>query len=174
MKLYLVRHGQATSNVNKLYNTYEDDLTEVGINQAKILADLIKDIDYDVLISSPLIRCLHTANIINVKNKEIITDDSLKERDAGNLKGTPLANTNREEYWNYNTTLVQGEYEDIKEFFKRISAFLDKLKMKEYKSVLIVAHSGVSKAIDAYFNGLGDGFFLNKGLNNCEIKEYDL
>mgnify|MGYP003419801109 CR=1 FL=1 len=34
--------------------------------------------------------------------------------------------------------------------------------MKEYKSVLIVAHSGVSKAFYAYFNGIPkDGKFLN-------------
>ena len=174
MKLYLVRHGEASSNLESLYNRFEDDLTDKGISQAYELAELIKDIDYDVLISSPLKRCLKTANIINVKNKDIIINNALMERDAGNLKGTPLANTNREEYWNYNTTLIQGEYEDIKVFFKRVNEFLDELKTKDYKSVLIVAHSGVSKAIYAYFNGIGDGFFLNKGLSNCEIKEYDL
>ena len=52
---------------------------------------------------------------------------------------------------------------------------LDNLKTKEYKSVLIVAHSGISKAFYAYFNGIPqDGEFLNLGLKNCEIKEYEL
>lgn len=40
--------------------------------------------------------------------------------------------------------------------------------------MLIVAHSGVSKAFYGYFNGIGEGKFLHKGLNNCEIKEYEL
>ena len=64
--------------------------------------------------------------------------------------------------------------ENIKEFFKRVYNFLDELKTKDYKSVLIVAHSGVSKAFNGYFNGIQDGKFLNRGLKNCEIKEYEL
>lgn len=174
MKIYLVRHGEVSSNAENKYNRNEDDLTDKGIEQAYKLAYLIKDLDYDVIISSPLVRCIHTTNIININNKEVIIEQNLQERDAGSLKGTPLINTNREEYWNYNTTLVQGDYENIKDFFKRIEYFLNDLKEKDYKSVLIVAHSGVSKAVYAYFNGIGDGYFLNKGLANCEIKEYDL
>jgi broad specificity phosphatase PhoE len=37
-----------------------------------------------------------------------------------------------------------------------------------------VAHSGVSKAFSGYFEGIQDGKFLNRGLKNCEIKEYEL
>ena len=46
--------------------------------------------------------------------------------------------------------------------------------IETYKSVLIVAHSGVSKAFSGYFEGIQDGKFLNRGLKNCEIKEYKL
>lgn len=67
-----------------------------------------------------------------------------------------------------------GTSENIKLFFERVHNFLDELKEKYYKSVLIVAHSGVSKAFSAYFNGIDDGKFLNRGLKNCEIKEYEL
>lgn len=174
MKLYIVRHGQVPDNVLKVYNHPNGDLNEVGIKQAEDLIDKIKDINYDIIISSSLIRAKHTAEIINIHEKEIILSDELKERNAGSLVGMPLASTNREEYWNYHTKLRQGEYEDIKEFFKRIYEFLDDLKSKQYKSVLIVTHSGVTKAINAYFNGLDDGYFLNKVLKNGEIKEYNL
>lgn len=40
--------------------------------------------------------------------------------------------------------------------------------------MLVVAHSGVSKVFSAYFEGLGDGMVLNRGLKNCEIKVYEL
>ena len=43
-----------------------------------------------------------------------------------------------------------------------------------YKNVLVVAHSGVSKAFNGYFEGIGNGLFLHKGLKNCEVKEYEL
>lgn len=45
---------------------------------------------------------------------------------------------------------------------------------EDYENVLIVAHSGVSKAFSGYFEGIQDGKFLNRGLKNCEIKEYEL
>ena len=47
------------------------------------------------------------------------------------------------------------------------------IKTKDYETVLIVAHSGVSKAFSGYFEGIGDGKFLNRGLKNCEIKKYE-
>lgn len=174
MKLYVVRHGQVDDNVKKVYNHPEGNLNEVGINQAHELRNKIADINYDLVISSSLPRARQTAEIINIHNKRVILTDELKERNAGSLIGKPLSSTNREEYWNYYTTLKEGEYEDIKDFFKRIYSFLDKLKKENYESVLIVTHSGVTKAISAYFNGIGDGYFLEKGLKNGEIKEYTL
>ena len=52
--------------------------------------------------------------------------------------------------------------------------YYNELKNKEYKSVLIVAHSGVSKAFYGYFNGIPeDGNFLELGLKNGEIAEYE-
>ena len=62
----------------------------------------------------------------------------------------------------------------MKAFFNRIFEFLNELKAKNYQSILVVAHSGVSKAFSAYFEGVNDGMFLNRGLKNCEIKEYHL
>ncbi len=174
MKVYIVRHGQVPHNALKQYNTTDEDLTELGIKQAEELRDKIKDMNFDVIISSPLIRAKHTANIININNHKIIFDDRIRERSCGDLSGKPLEVTNREEYWNYNTNLQYGTAENIKSFFDRVYNFLDELKTQDYKKVLIVAHSGVSKAFNGYFEGINDGKFLNRGLKNCEIKEYEL
>lgn len=174
MKIYLIRHGEVNHNLHRLYNREDEDLNETGIKQAEKLKEKIKNIEYDFIISSPLTRAKHTANIINIENKDIIVDDRLSERDPGSLSGQPIEVTNREEYWNYYTTIQYGTSENIKEFFNRVYNFLDELKTKNYKNVLIVAHSGISKAFSSYFNGIGDGKFLNRGLKNCEIKEYEL
>ncbi len=174
MKIYLVRHGEVNHNLYGLYNREDEDLNETGIKQAEELRERIRDIEYDFIISSPLSRARHTASIININNKNIITDDRLKERDPRSLSRQSLKVTNREEYWNYYTTIQYGTSENIKEFFNRVYNFLDELKTKDYKNVLIVAHSGVSKAFNGYFKGIDDGKFLNRGLKNCEIKEYEL
>lgn len=173
MKVYIVRHGEVSSNVRGIYNLVDDKLNEKGIEQANILREKVKEIDYDVIISSPLIRARETSEIINVKNKEIIYDNRLAERDAGSFKGKSLDLTDRYEYWNYNTELHQGDEELIKDFFDRVWQFLDELKEKDYESVIISCHSGVSKAIRGYFEGIEDGDFLKKGLANCELKLYE-
>ena len=128
------------------------------------------NIDYDIVLTSPLIRAKHTAEIINVKNKDIIIDNRLEERNPGDLNGKPISFTNREEYWDFNSKIQYGTSENIKDFFNRVYD----LKKKDYENVLIVAHSGVSKAFSAYFQGINDGKFLEHGLKNCEIKEYEL
>ena len=174
MKVYIVRHGQVPHNALGKYNTIDEDLTELGVKQAEELSDKIKNIKFDVIISSPLKRAKHTAEIINVNNNKIIYDNRIRERNCGDLSGKPLTITNREEYWNYNTTIQYGTSENIKEFFERIKGFLNDLKEEKYNSVLIVAHSGVSKAFSSYFEGIQNGKFLNRGLKNCEIKEYEL
>lgn len=174
MKLYIVRHGEVPHNVLKQYNNENEDLNENGIRQANELKEKIRNINYDIIISSPLLRAKHTAQIINVNNKEILINDKLKERDPGNLSGKPLTVTNRDEYWNYNTTITYGTSENIRDFFMRVHNFLDDLKKEDYESVLIVAHSGVSKAFNGYFEGIKDGMFLDRGLKNCEIKEYEI
>lgn len=174
MKVYIIRHGQVPHNALKQYNTTDEDLTDLGIKQAEELRDKIKDMKFDIIICSPLNRAKHTAEIININNNKIIYDDRIRERSCGDLSGKPLEVTNREEYWNYYATIQYGTSENIKYFFKRVFEFLDELKTKNYKSVLIVAHSGVSKAFSAYFEGIKDGKFLNRGLKNCEMKGYEL
>ena len=174
MKIYIVRHGQVSHNALEQYNTEDEDLTDLGIKQAEELREKIKNIHFDIIISSPLKRTTHTAKIINVNKNQIIYDDRIRERDCGDLSGKPLAVTNREEYWNYNTQIQYGTSENIKFFFKRVCEFLNDLKKQKYDSVLIVAHSGVSKAFSYYFEGIQNGLFLNRGLKNCEIKEYNL
>ena len=174
MKVYIVRHGQSTTNALDYHSMKDDDLTELGIKQAEELRDKIKNINFDIIICSPLVRAQHTAKIININSNKIIFDDRIQERNPGNLGGKSRENENREEYWNYYTTIQYGTSENIQEFFKRVYNFLDELKTKDYKSVLIVAHSGVSKAFNGYFEGIQDGKFLKRGLKNCEIRKYKL
>ena len=174
MKVYIVRHGEVLHNALKIYNNENEDLNDNGVKQAEMLKSKIKDLEFDIIISSPLIRAKHTAEIINLKNKDILIDNRLEERNPGDLSGQPLEVTNREEYWNYYTKIQYGTSENIQDFFRRIYEFLDELKQKDYESILIVAHSGVSKAFSGYFEGIQDGKFLNRGLKNCEIKMYEL
>ena len=174
MNVYVVRHGEVNHNLRKVFSNVDEDLNATGVMQARNLRSDLKNIDYDVVFSSPLKRAKQTADIINVRNKNILFDDRLIERKIGDLSEISFDESKKEEYWNYFANTHFGTSEDIQSFFNRISEFLDELKEKDYKNVLIVTHSGVSKAFNAYFNGINDGKFSHKGLKNCEMKNYCL
>lgn len=62
-----IRHGRTQYNIDKLIQGRLDNpLTKQGENDAKIVADLIKEhnLEFDIIISSPLSRALSTANIV--------------------------------------------------------------------------------------------------------------
>lgn len=175
MKIHLIRHGEVNHNLYGIYCKKDEKLNYMGLAQAFSLGEKLKNIHYDIIFSSPLLRAKHTARIINSAHKQIIIDNRLTERDPGSLSGQSLKVTNRDEYWNYYSKIKYGTSERIVPFFDRIFNFIETLKTTNYDSVLIVGHSGVSKAFYAYFNGIPkDGRLLDKGLKNCEIKEYHL
>lgn len=175
MDIYIVRHGQTDSNLSKVFNTLTEDINENGIRQAEELRDKIKDINFDVIYCSPLKRAVHTKDIINVNNIETIYDERLEERNPGSLAGKTWDTVEREKYWNYYINEVYFDEESIEHLCSRIDSFLNDLKEKNYNKVLIVAHSGVSKAFYKYFNGVPeDGALLKLGLKNGDIKEYKL
>lgn len=175
MEIYLIRHGQCDSNVKYIYNYKDEDINQNGIEQAESLRDQIKNIDYDIVISSPLLRAKHTAEIVNVKNKGIILDERIREREHGSLEGEPIDSIDKEDFYNYYSKEKYGTSESFPDVVKRVNIFLCDLKNKDYNKVLIVSHNGISRAFYAYFNGIPeDGKFWNLGMKNTEIKEYEL
>ena len=79
MNVYIVRHGQVPHNALGQYNSNDEDLTILGVQQAENLRKQIDSIKFDVIICSPLKRAKHTADIINVNNQKIIYDERIKE-----------------------------------------------------------------------------------------------
>lgn len=177
MNLYIVRHGQTDGNVNKIMDGQRDiDLNETGIEQANITGDEIKDIKFDVVICSPLKRTRHTMELVNVNKYPVIYDDRVKERDCGEFTGKGFDSLDRDLYWNYYDETKYQSAESIPDFFKRVFNFLDEIKERyKDKTILLVTHEGVTKAINCYFNGVPeDGNLQTLGLKNCEVKKYTL
>ncbi|MBP6925956.1 MAG: histidine phosphatase family protein [Candidatus Pacebacteria bacterium] len=84
MKIYLVRHGETTSDVENRFGGYYDDyLTEKGKRQAEEMALFMRDFPLTKIFFSPRIRTIKTAKalvqILNVTNEEIV---DLRERNT--------------------------------------------------------------------------------------------
>lgn len=178
MKIYIVRHGQTDGNVQLLMDGNKRDipLNDVGKEQAKEIKNELKEIDFDYIYSSPLIRAKETADIITDNNTNIIIDKRIEERDSGELTGLPTSSFDRNAYWNYNDTTVYESVENIKDVFKRVYSFIDELKEKYIdENILVVTHSGITRVINCYFNGIPeDGDLLKCGTKNCEVKIYEI
>ena len=77
MKIYFVRHGETLWNKEKKIQGQSDiPLNEYGIELAKITADAMKNISFDVVYTSPLLRAKETAMIlIKDRNLDIFEDE---------------------------------------------------------------------------------------------------
>lgn len=177
MNIYVIRHGRTNNNDLGLFNGRNDeDINDIGIEQAKKVRDTLRKINIDLIICSPMKRTKHTANIININNIPIIYDNRLIERDTGDITLMPYEIIDREEYWNYYSTKYKN-VESISDLLERVSSFINEIRTKyKNKNILVVTHNGVSRAIYAYFYGIPkDGKILKIGRQeNCEIKKYSI
>lgn len=96
--LFLVRHGEAVSNVQGIinadlaHNTY--GLTARGEVDVTRLAQELAHNRIDVIIASPFLRTQQTAAIIaRATGAKVITDERLKEFDMGDFEGENAAET---------------------------------------------------------------------------------
>ncbi|HIS25461.1 MAG TPA: histidine phosphatase family protein [Candidatus Pullilachnospira intestinigallinarum] len=89
MKLYIVRHGETVWNTEgRLQGMADIELNENGIRLAKITGEKLKDIPFDLAISSPLKRAVHTARLIlGDRRIPLKTDARIEEITFGEWEG---------------------------------------------------------------------------------------
>lgn len=183
MKIYIIRHGQTDWNLQrKIQGTSDIELNSTGISQAEEARKIVKDLDIDFIICSPLKRTKKTAEIINKdKNLKIIYDENFVERGFGDYEGVIIQKDkmdifNSQIFFDLNLNLDTNNVEPIGRVLERVTKRLDEIKkVYDGKNILIVTHGGVARAINAYFNGIPeDGIILSTNLNNCEIREFNL
>lgn len=176
MNLYIVRHGQTNVNLENCINSLnDDDLNSTGVIQALKLREYFKNVDYDFIISSPLTRTIHTAELLNIKEKNIILDNRLIERDAGFFTKKAIEILDKNDWWNVYPKNDYKDAESVQDVIKRICSFLNEIKeIHKNKNIIIVTHGGIAKVIGCYFYGIpDDGNIERYALNNCEIKKFE-
>lgn len=173
MELYYVRHGLTDWNVEgKIQGDTDIPLNDIGRSQAREAQKLLHDINFDFVIASPLSRAYETASIINeTHHKEIIVDERLRERNFGDLEGNSIELSRVKTMWDPLVNYKPNNGESFLDVEKRINEFLDELKANvSSKTILIVAHGGISIPFQNYFNKIK----TNKIINNCEVLHYHI
>ena len=173
--IYFTRHGQTVWNVeNKICGTTDIELTQLGIQQAKELGEKIKNSDYkiDMIICSPLVRAYETATYISeATGIPLKTETRLTEQNFGKYEGTAR---NGEEFKKSKATFANSYDggESMLKLAQRIYNLLDELKSDD-KTYLLVAHNGIARIVNSYFNDMTNDEYAKFGINNCEILRFE-
>jgi probable phosphoglycerate mutase len=142
----LIRHGESYTNRNGILsrelNRYR--LTEEGIEQARFAGEQLEGLKFDGIISSPVLRAVETANIINqYLNLEIKTDERAIESDFGEYNGkriVDIPDKSRDELG----------MESFKSQEERMVGLLNSFNGR----YIIISHSFPIKCVIAHFLGL--------------------
>jgi probable phosphoglycerate mutase len=178
-KIYLTRHGETEWNRQLKFQGHKNsDLTDKGILAAELLADRIDEIEIDYIISSPLMRAYNTAEIVKGnKDIKIIKYDGLKEINLGDFEGlsyTEIKKEHSELLESIESDPLNNRYpngENLKEFYNRvIKAFKEIIDKCKNKTILIVAHGGTLKCIEAYTRDfILSNDWIGNVVKNCSL-----
>lgn len=147
---YLVRHGQTVWNtLGQTQGHGNSPLTELGIQQAKDLAEALKEYPIDIIYCSDLGRAVETAEIIGKElDIEIHPTEYLREMGFGVWEGMPLREIEKiypESFkmWRNEPEKVHIEGGETLDMIKQRQDKLIEELNKKYKNkhILLVSHS---------------------------------
>lgn len=158
MKIFLIRHGETTGDIEDRYGgSYDDHLTDKGRRQLKETATDLGDKNIDIIFHSPLIRARESAEIIREETRcALKQDEGLKERHYGILTGLTKDEAIRkypdavEAHKNHLNTDPEGE--SFEDFDGRVISAFERIKKQPYNTVAILAHGGSLKRILDYLD----------------------
>ena len=181
MKIYFVRHGETIWNKEKKIQGQSDiPLNEYGKELGMITAEALKDIPFDIVYSSPLIRAKETAEIL-VKNRNLVihTDNRLVEMSFGEGEGESLPEIHAHpEMKLHNFIHNPGEYtppaggETFEELYDRCKNFMEEIIIpaeKKYNTMLIVGHGALIRGFIHNINNRPSSDFWIVTHKNCSV-----
>lgn len=174
--IYVARHGQTQWNLeNKVCGRTDLPLTELGQQQAQLLAGRTKDLKIDVILSSPMLRARQTAApAAALRSLDILVDDRLIEQDYGVYEGV----SRFDEGFLTNKRHFAYRYpggESMMDVAHRVYSLLDEIREKYTgKNVLLVCHGGVCRVIRTYFEDMTNEEYFHYSEENANVRCYDL
>lgn len=176
MKIYLIRHGETTGDIEGRFGgNYDDHLTERGRKQSRELAEKLLDKNIEIIYTSPKIRARETADeVANVLHVPVEIVEELRERNNyGILTGMTKVEAKEKhpedfekisQDKTYHTVVGSESYDDIK---KRAVRVFGELSKKQHDTIAIISHGGI---ISTYVREvLTEG--KNITLGDCAILE---
>lgn len=185
MRLYVIRHGETAWNaLRKIQGATDIPLNENGMRLAKITGERLKDVPFDLAITSPLQRAFQTAVLVlGDRSVPIETDARIQEISFGDLEGMQISQVDPAHPF-YNFFADAYHYvparngESIYDVCARTQGFYEELIHRpdlEDKTVLVATHGCVVRALLQPLYEDGSDFWQggvcpNCGVNIIEVK----
>ncbi len=179
MRIFLVRHGETDHNKNRIIMGHlPTPLNETGKNQAKILAEELKEKGIQVIYSSDLVRAAETAVIISSElNLPVNYTDKLREHTLGDLDGVGISELldEMDSLKEFDDLMTKHNGEQTEDFMTRVWEEFRNIarKNKEKDYVLIVTHGGCIRSIIAKILDASEVVFDTIKQYNCCINIID-
>lgn len=186
MEIYIIRHGKTAWNVDRLLQGGTDiELNEDGRDLAIKTGEGLKDVDFDIIFSSPLKRALETAELIRGKRDiPIVTDDRLREISFGSREGERSMavkdDPNDPFYYFFHAPEKYDplDGETFESVMERTSSFLkekvEPLKNK-YNRIMIVGHGAMNKGLMCHILNHGiEDYWSGDLQKNCAFTIVEL
>lgn len=161
--LYLVRHGETELNSKGLYYGWTDcGLSDKGVIQAEKVSEMLKNIAFDQVISSPLTRAKETAAIVSGWELEkIFLDERLKELNFGFWEGKHYKTIQDSDKENWDLWVNDWKKasppggESFVSMYRRVRQCIKEILEKhEGQTLMVVTHQGCLRIIMCVLLGL--------------------
>lgn len=188
MRLYILRHGETDWNKElRLQGQTDISLNEKGRQLARVTGDALREITFDLVISSPLSRAVETAKLVlGGRDIPILLDKRIQEIGFGVMEGGQVRNAAGEitDDSFYNFFYDPGKYEpqeggeSIHDLRARTGAFLEELKTQTEwrdKTILVSTHGAAVRSLQSNINSRELKDFWAGGVpQNCAVSIVDL
>ncbi|MFH1506718.1 MAG: histidine phosphatase family protein [archaeon] len=186
MKIFLIRHGETTGDIEDRYGgDYDDYLTEKGQEQVKALAEKLKGKGIQFIYHSSRIRAYETARILgealDIDLREV--SDMRERNNYGVVTGMKKSEAKEkhpkeveklETIWMHHGVTGSEDYESFKK--RVVAAFEGILDNDEHDVIAIVSHGGPISCITrdilklGKFKSFGDCGFLELEKDSSNLK----
>jgi alpha-ribazole phosphatase/probable phosphoglycerate mutase len=183
IRFLLVRHGETTWNADGRIQGHTDvELTEKGLEQARLAAEKLHIEKIDAVYSSDLKRASVTAEAIAALHSlPVMTTPLLREANLGNWQGLTLSEVAEKyptEYEAYKKDSIANRppgAEHLEEVIARCAQFLkETIAAHPDQSIAVACHGGSVRGILAAAFGMGPELYRRIRLDNGGITIIEL
>ena len=171
-KFIVVRHGETNYNRQEIIQGWQQsELSSNGLEQAKSVA---KDLPGtpDVIISSDLLRCRQTTEIISLDlpGVPIFYDWRFRERSFGNLENQPSSSVDWDIFFAHEDIIPENNVEPEQHLNERLKLGIRSTEMIGADTILLVTHGGIFNR----FGALLSDDYQPRRYKNTDILVFDI